>query len=39
LNLLFNMDPYFEYDCITCNILLGNKTFGTVYFLVQLRWN
>jgi hypothetical protein len=23
--LFFSMDPYFEYDYITCNIMLGNK--------------
>jgi hypothetical protein len=34
--LVFNMDPYFEYDYITCNIMLGNKTLGIIYFLFQL---
>jgi hypothetical protein len=34
----FNMDPYFEYDYTTCNIMLGNKTHGIIYFLVQLSW-
>jgi hypothetical protein len=29
---VFNMDPYFEYDYITCNIVLGNKTLGIIYF-------
>jgi hypothetical protein len=28
--LVFNMDPYFEYDSVTCNIMLCNKTLGTV---------
>jgi hypothetical protein len=36
--LVSNMDPYFEYDYITCHIMLGNKTFGIIYFLVQLYW-
>jgi hypothetical protein len=27
---IFNMDPYFEYDYITFNIMLGNKTLGIV---------
>jgi hypothetical protein len=34
----FNMDPCFVYDYITRNIMLGNKTLGIVYFLVQLCW-
>jgi hypothetical protein len=34
----FNVDPYFEYDYITFNIIIGNKTLG-IYFLVQLCWN
>jgi hypothetical protein len=34
----FNMDPYFEYDYITCNIMLGNKTLGIIYCLDQLCW-
>jgi hypothetical protein len=33
--LVFNMDPYVEYDHITCNIMLGNKILGIIYFLVQ----
>jgi hypothetical protein len=36
--LVFNMGPYFEYDYITCNIMLGNKTSCIFYFLVQLCW-
>jgi 5-methylthioribose kinase len=28
---VFNMDPYFEYDYITCNIMSGNKTLGITY--------
>jgi hypothetical protein len=34
--LVFNMDLYFEYEYITCNIMLGNKALGINYFLVQL---
>jgi hypothetical protein len=30
----FNLDPHFEYDYVTCNIMLGNKTLGIIYFLV-----
>jgi hypothetical protein len=30
--LVFSMDPYFEYDYITCNIMLGNITLGIIYF-------
>jgi hypothetical protein len=37
--LLFNIDPYFAYYYITCNIMLGNKILGIIYFLVQLYWN
>jgi hypothetical protein len=37
--LVFNMDPYFEYDYITCNIMLGNKTLGIIYFSVHLCCN
>jgi hypothetical protein len=29
---------YFEYDCITRNIMLCNKTVGIIYCLVQLCW-
>jgi hypothetical protein len=36
--LVFNMDPYFEYGCITCKIMLSNKTLVIFYFLVQLLW-
>jgi hypothetical protein len=36
--LVFNMDPYFEYDYITSNILLG-KILGIIYVLVQSCWN
>jgi hypothetical protein len=32
-NCLYNMAPYFEYDYITCNIVLG-----IIYFVVQLSW-
>jgi hypothetical protein len=28
--LLFNTD--IEYDYVTCNIMLSNKTFGIIYF-------
>jgi hypothetical protein len=34
--LVFNTDLYFEYDYITCNIILSNKTLGIIYVLVQL---
>jgi hypothetical protein len=30
--LVFNMDPYFGYDYMMCNIMLGNKTVGIIYF-------
>jgi hypothetical protein len=36
--LIFNMDPHFEYDYITYNIMLGNKTLCIIYILVQLCW-
>jgi hypothetical protein len=38
LNSFLNMDQYFGYDYITCNIMLGNKTLGIIYFLVHLYW-
>jgi hypothetical protein len=28
---VLNMDPYVEYDYITCSIMLGNKTLGIIY--------
>jgi hypothetical protein len=28
--LVFNMDPHFEYDYRTCNIILDNKTHGII---------
>jgi hypothetical protein len=31
--LVFNMDPYFKYDYITCNIMFGDKILGIIYFL------
>jgi hypothetical protein len=34
--LVFTMDPYFEYYYIIFNIMLGNKTLGILYFLVEL---
>jgi hypothetical protein len=37
--LVFNMDPYFKYDYITCIIMFGDKTLVIIYFLVQLYWN
>jgi hypothetical protein len=37
--LVINMDQYFEYDYITCNIMFGDKSLGIIYFLVQLYWN
>jgi hypothetical protein len=37
--LVFNTDLYFEYDYITYNIMLGNKTtLSIIYFLVQLSY-
>jgi hypothetical protein len=36
--LAFNMDLNFEYDYITRNIMLCNKTLGIIYFFVQLCW-
>jgi hypothetical protein len=32
----FFLNPYFEYDYVTCNVMLCNKTPGIIYFLVQL---
>jgi hypothetical protein len=32
--LVFNMDPYFEYDYITYNIVFRNKILGIIYSLV-----
>jgi hypothetical protein len=36
--IIFNMDLCFEYDYIKCNIMLGNKTLGSIHFLVHLCW-
>jgi hypothetical protein len=34
--LVFNIDPYFEYDYITRNNKICNKILNIIYFLVQL---